>query len=142
MSLPYAEECRYWKTSSSTSEKMLDKTESLIEGFGGRVLQRIDYKDRGRSVFLFVFQLGEDVFRIKWPVLPLERVSDAALRSARLQAATFIYHDVKARCVSSQILGARSAFFNYLMIGDKTAAEHKQCDFIDSQIPKLRIEEK
>ncbi len=45
-------------------------------------------------------------------------------RAARIQAATFIYHDVKARCVSARILGKRAAFFTYLMLPDgRTAAQ-------------------
>ena len=39
-------------------------------------------------------------------------------RAAKRQAATMLYHDVKARCVTARVLGARTAFFNYLMLPD------------------------
>ena len=55
-----------------------------------------------------------------WPVLPTKSGDEKA---ARIQAATLLYHDIKARAISAAVLGARAAFFTFLMLPDgRTAA--------------------
>jgi hypothetical protein len=54
-------------------------------------------------------------------VLPSEKGNELA---ARRQAATMLYHDTKAKCLSAVVLGTRIAFFSYLLLPDgRTAAE-------------------
>jgi hypothetical protein len=43
------------------------------------------------------FDLGGERYKVVWPVLPTKTGKD---RAARVQAATALYHDVKARCVT------------------------------------------
>jgi hypothetical protein len=38
--------------------------------------------------------------------------------AAKRQAATFIFHDIKAKCMTAKVLGARPAFFQYLVLPD------------------------
>ena len=40
-------------------------------------------------------------FRIEWPILPVKNEKDRT--AARRQAATFIYHDVKAACMKLKV---------------------------------------
>ncbi|MBW7995385.1 MAG: hypothetical protein FVQ81_02195 [Candidatus Glassbacteria bacterium] len=72
--------------------------------------------------YLFVFELEGGSFRLMWPVLPVRSEKDEL--AAQRQACTMIFHDVKARCVTADVLGARSAFLGYLLLpGGKTASE-------------------
>jgi hypothetical protein len=65
------------------------------------------------------FQIGEEYFKIVWPILE-SRAGN--LKSATVQAATLMFHDVKARCMTAKILGARTAFFAYYMLPDGRSA--------------------
>jgi hypothetical protein len=67
------------------------------------------------------FELQGERFRIAWPVLPSKKGDE---RAAKVQAATMLYHDVKGRSLSAQVLGARVAFFAFLLLpGNRTAAQ-------------------
>lgn len=104
----------YWQTSKSSPDDWLDKTERLIEGHGGRVLSRGYGKADGRAAYMIGFELEGNRYKIVWPVLSTKRSEQAA----RIQAATLMYHDVKAKIVSSLVLGNRAAFFQYMMLND------------------------
>lgn len=71
------------------------------------------------------FDLDGIPHRIVWPVLPVRpRKSKADLkRAARIQAATYIFHDVKAKCMIAKIMGVGAAFasFQLLPSGDTVA---------------------
>jgi len=117
----YAEECPYWKTSSSSPDTWMEKTLALIGRFGGDVLSSgfgNEHK-RGLAAYLIQFSVTEEdkteSFRIVWPVLPSQK---GDVFGARRQAATMMYHDVKAKCVSAHVLGYRTAFFSWLMLPD------------------------
>ena len=121
--LPFAEDVNYWKTGQSAPDTWIDKAIAQIEKLGGEVLRYAFGHDHavGRQAFLLEFNIDGEAYKIVWPVLPT-RGSDN--RSARRQSATLLYHDVKARCISSAILGKRAAFFSFLMLSDgRTAAE-------------------
>lgn len=133
MKLPYAETINYWKTSSSSPDAWIDKAASQVEKIGGNVLMRGmgTHPDTGRSAFIFVFELEGDTFRIVWPVLPTKPSSrssaEVKARSARRQAATMLFYDVKARCLSATILGARTSFFSFILLPDgRVASEADQ----------------
>lgn len=104
----------YWMTSKSSPDDWLDKTEKLIEGHGGRVLVRSYGKGEGSSAYLLGFVLDGRRYKIVWPVLPTKKSEQAA----RIQAATMMYHDVKAKIMAASVLGNRVAFFQYLMLPD------------------------
>jgi len=122
MKLPQAEKINYWKTSTSQPEKWLDRASDQIEVLGGTVLTHAFGKDPslGTSAYLMIFQIGGDQFKIVWPVLPIKNEKDQL--AARRQAATLLYHDVKAKCLSATIKGARKAFFEYLSLPDGRSA--------------------
>jgi hypothetical protein len=118
------EKLPYWKSSQSSADTWIERTIKLINDFGGQVvnqMQGVDYRS-GQAAFMIVFALQGDTFKIIFPVLEPKSKND--LRAAKIQAATILYHDVKARLVSSLILGARNVFFGNLLLDDgKTAAE-------------------
>ncbi len=117
MKLPYAETVNYWKTSKSSPDAWIEKARRQIEKLGGTVIgEAFGSTFDGRAAYMLTFDIGGDSYRIIWPVLPVKNHRDE--RAARVQAATFIYHDIKAKCLSATILGARTAFFSYLLLPD------------------------
>ena len=119
---PFGEDVNYWKTGSKDPETIVDEAVKLIQDVKGKILARAYGMADGREGYMLQFQIGEDVFKVVWPVLPVRRENDQ--RAARRQAATFLRHDIKARCMTVKIFGARHAFFQFLMLPDgRTAGE-------------------
>ncbi len=130
--LPYADKINYWKTGKSSADVWLEKAQAQIERFGGQVLIRAVGMDpqSDRKSFLMVFEMDGDRYRIVWPVLRLKLDTVANVKAAERQAATLLYHDVKARSLSSAVLGTRRAFFSYLMLPDGRVASEARPDEI------------
>jgi len=126
----YAEDINYWKTSTAAPDAWIDKAKAEIRAAGGRVLNEAFGADQdGRAAFMLDFTFGRDRFRAVWPVLSPRNPKDT--RAARVQAATLLYHDVKAKCVSAKVHGVRAAFFQYAVLGDgRTAAQVAEPDLI------------
>ena len=59
------------------------------------------------------------------------------MRAARIQAATMLYHDVKAKCVSAVALGTRASFLTYLMLPDGRTAAQASAPELEQVFPKL-----
>ena len=135
----YAEELNYWQTSTVSPDTWIDKAKKLIADFGGRILADAFGADGdGRSAFMIAFEISGDRFKIIWPVLKSRSGNEKA---ARRQAATFIYHDVKAKCLSATVLGARSAFFSYLLLPDgRTVSEASDSEVINLLPSIVRLE--
>lgn len=82
------------------------------------------------------FEFGKDRFRAVWPVLPSKTKNE---RAARIQAATMLYHDVKAKCVAAKVHGVRAAFFQYAVLPDgRTAAQVAMPDLVNLY-PKMLV---
>ncbi len=122
MKLPYAEDINYFRTSKVSPDSWIDNAATLIENLGGKVYTHaFGVNERGASAYMVMFVIGGDEFKLVWPVLPCKAGNEVA---AKRQAATLLYHDVKARCLTALIKGTREAFFNYLLLPDgRTAAE-------------------
>ena len=118
----YAEDINYWKSGQSSPDSWMEKAESEIEKAGGNIIGRAFAREIGSGeAFMLTFQLGDDSFRVVWPVL--ESKTDN-LKAARRQAATMLYHDVKSKCVSAKVLGVRKSFISYLILADgRTVSE-------------------
>ena len=119
----YAEDVNYWKTGRSSPDTWMDKTKRQIERLGGQVLMEGFGSEpmTGRAAFMLAFEIGGDKFKVVWPVLSSKGGNEKA---ARIQAATMLYHDVKAKCISAAVLGVRAAFFSFLLLPDgRTTAE-------------------
>lgn len=114
--LPYADEIRYWKTGQSSPDTWIEKTICVIKEMGGSGVSEAFGSSRGRAAFCLSFEIGDEKFRVIWPVLPVRRAEDE--RAARIQAATLLYHDCKAKAIAASVLGARAAFFHALQLPD------------------------
>lgn len=121
MSVTYAEDVNYWKSSRTAPDTWLQKSIKEIETIGGQVLAEGFMSESHYSAFMLAFELNGDRFKLLWPVLQSKTSHEAA---ARIQAATALYHEVKAACVKAKFLGSRPAFLSYLMLPDgRTAAQ-------------------
>jgi hypothetical protein len=113
----FADDLPYWKTSTQAANHWIEKAGIEIERAGGEVIGDACGKlPGGGTALILQFRLGGDVFRILWPVVTPR--SERDLPVARRQAATALFHDVKARCMSVRFLGARSAFCGFLLLPD------------------------
>lgn len=103
MDFPLAKSINYFKTSHSSPDHWIDKAKRVIENFGGRIIQEAFGYDaiNDKRAFLLVFEIGNDTFKVQWPVLPVDKKEDEL--AARRQAATLIYHDVKAKMFERRI---------------------------------------
>lgn len=109
----------YWKTSRTGLETWQDRIERQIKTAGGKVTAESIVRQGEEAAIMVAFELGGDVFRLVWPVLHSDN-----RRAAQIQAATALYHDVKARCVRAKFLGARPAFLDALILPNgQTVAE-------------------
>lgn len=131
----YAEDVNYWQTSTISPDSWIDKAKHEIVTAGGSTGSEAFGNDGdGRAAFMLEFAFGRDRFRIVWPVLESKTGRD---RAAKIQAATMLYHDVKAKCVSAKVHGARAAFFQYAMLPDgRTAAQLADPEIVNAY-PKL-----
>lgn len=134
MDLPAAEDLNYWKTSKSSPSTWIRRAKDQIEGIGGRVLgEAFGHEDTtGRAAYMLAFEIAGEQFKIVWPVLP-----SGDERAARRQAATMLFHDVKQRCISSQVLGARQAFFAYWRLPDGRTASEVSVPELMEVVPRL-----
>jgi len=135
MSLPFAEDINFWMTSKASPDSWIEKAKRLIGSFGGKVTgEYFGSDDSGRAAYMVTFVLDGDRYKIAWPVLPTRSKNESA---ARVQAATLLYHDVKGRCLTAAILGARTAFFNYLLLPDGRTASQASVPELMQGIPTI-----
>jgi hypothetical protein len=134
--LPYAEDCNYWKSGQSSPDTWLARAVKQIEGVGGAVLGEAFGRDAttGRAAYMLQFAISRDHFKLVWPVLPTRTGNEKA---ARIQAVTMLYHDVKARCVSAKVLGARATFFTFLQLPDGRSAAEASAPELVAALPAM-----
>lgn len=125
----HGEEVNYWKTSQTQPDTWIERAKKEITSIRGKVLSEMYGSDEnGRAAFVLMFTLGEDTFKLIWPVLPSR---EGNVQAARIQAATMMYHDVKAKVVSAKALGTRAAFFQYLLLPNgQSASEVGAADLV------------
>ncbi len=132
--LPYAEDIKvYWKTSQTAPGTWIERTKGQIEKMGGKVLLEAigTEPNTGREALLMMFDVDGDRFKVIWPVLEAKKKANE--KAARIQAATMMFHDIKAKCVSANVVGARAAFFSYLLLPDGRAV-------VEASVPELQID--
>lgn len=118
--LPYADTMNYWKSSNSSPDTWLDKAEKMIEKQGGAVSIRGVGKEGGNMAYFMEFEFPPEKFRLVWPVLPVKK--DDQVLAAKRQAATMMFHDIKARALRFKLFGARTAYFEFLLLPDGRTA--------------------
>ena len=122
MELPYAEDIgHYWQTGSSSPDTWIEKGKKQIEEVGGTINADAYGSMDGRAAFMIAFTIDGNKFKVVFPVLESRRGREVA---AKRQAATMLYHDIKAKCMVASVVGTKAAFFSYLMLPDgRTASE-------------------
>ena len=116
MELPFAEDIgHYWQTGRSSPDVWLEKTRSIIEGVGGSVVAEGFGSVEGKAAYMMAFTIGGDKFKVVWPLLPSRTGKPSA---AKIQAATLLHHDIKAKAMTASVLGAKVAFFSYMLLPD------------------------
>ena len=122
MDLPFSDEVNYWKTSRTAADAWVGKSISLLRKLGATDIAEAFGSRNGNAAFILAFAIDGESFRIAWPVLPNRKPGEEA--AARVQAATLLYHDCKAKALSAAILGPRTAFIGALLLpGGHTVAE-------------------
>ncbi len=118
MKKPIPEELRYWKTSQSSPDGWIDKTIKIMKEYGAVFTGRAHGHDMttGQEAYMMQFTLEEDHYKIVWPVLEPKQENDR--NAARRQAATMLYHDIKARIMYATVHGTRNAFLPMLLVTD------------------------
>jgi hypothetical protein len=138
---PFAETINYWKTSTSSPDVWVSKTIEVIQKLGGSNIAEGFGSVDGRAAYAVTFEFQGDRFRSAWPVLPTKRPED--FRAARIQAATLMYHDAKAKALAASVMGIRTAFIsNLLLPGGKTTAEASNVELLAAVTGPLRLETK
>lgn len=134
----WAEDVNYWMTSRTGPDEWLEKAKREIKRAGGQVAGSASVSDEitGQAGFMLAFQIGEDRFKMTWPVL---RPRKGSSRAARIQSATALYHEVKATCVKVKFLGARSAFFAYLLLNDGRTTSEVSGNELAETLPQLLL---
>ena len=75
MDLPYAEDIgHYWETSKSSPEVWMDRARRLIGELGGVVNAEAFGSVEDRAAYMITFTMGEDKYKVVWPVLPSRRI--------------------------------------------------------------------
>jgi hypothetical protein len=129
----YAEEVNYWKTSVKSPDSWLEDTKTLIQSIGGKVHSDMIATMEGKTAIMIGFAVGEDRYKIVYPILAIRKESDRV--AAKRQAATALYHEVKALIVSAKFRGVRGAFMSYLVLPDGRTAGDLTAPEISEAIP-------
>lgn len=135
MDLPYAEDIgHYWQTSQSSPDTWIDRAKKVIQDMGGEILAEGFGSARGQAAFMLAFKFEEQRYKVVFPVLPTYSGKEI---SAKRQAATLLYHDVKAKAMIASVLGVDVAFFSYMLLADgRVSSELAQPELAEA-FPKL-----
>ena len=138
MSKPiYAEDVNYWQTSRSSPDTWLDRAKKEVTRIGGKLIGEGFMGEPGCAAFMLAFEIEGEQFRMLWPVLQTKKGN---VRAARIQSATALYREVKAACVKVKFLGARAAFFAYLVLPDGRTAVHIATPDLVTALPPMLAE--
>lgn len=135
----YAEELNYFKTSKASADSWIAKAKREIMSIGGRVTGEayLNDADTGRAAYMLAFTLEGRLYSAKWPVMPTKRGTDQDQQAAKVQAATALYHDIKARVVTCKFREVSFAFLNYQVLPNgQTVAEAADSSMVE-QLPIL-----
>jgi len=130
-----AEDLNFWQTGKSSPDKWIESTKKQIKTLGGSDIHEAFGSDGdGRAAFMIGFRLQEERFSVVWPVVQSRSRNE---RAERVQAATMLYHYVKAVSLYSIIVGPRSAFFSHLLLPDGRVANQVATPELADHFPKL-----
>lgn len=135
--IEYAEDFgNYWKTSQKSPDTWIEDAKKLIISIGGKFqLEMFGADGAGRAAFMLGFTVGNEQYKITWPVLKTRKASDAG--AARRQAATLLYHDVKHKVMMAKIKGVRAAFTENLLLPTGQTAGEVNVEELTKLIPAV-----
>lgn len=117
----YAEDLNFWKSGKESPDKWIELAKRQIEGLGGNVFAEAFGADAGRSAYILGFEIGGEKFKMVWPVI---KSKSGDVSAERRQAATTLYHVVKAKCLDVVVRGPRVAFAGeWLLPNGRTMGE-------------------
>lgn len=120
--MPYADEVDYWKTGSKRSPaQWIELARKQLVDHGATNIVSAEGEASGREAYMLQFEIQGATYKIVWPVLDLPwnlKEKETNRRAARVQAATTLYHDVKACCVKAARYGHRTGFFQFRLLPD------------------------
>lgn len=126
----YAEDLNFWKSGKQSPDKWIDLAKRQIEGLGGSVLAEAFGSDGGRSAYILGFEIGGEKFKMVWPVV---KSKSGDVSAERRQAATTLYHVVKAKCLDMVVRGARVAFAGELLLPNgRTVGEMTNYELVEA----------
>jgi len=135
MKLPYAEDVgHYWQTSQSSPDGWIERAKHIIKALGGEILAEGFGSAGEQAAFMLAFKFQEQQYKVVWPVLPTRCGKELP---ARRQAATMLYHDVKAKAMTASVLGVEAAFFSYMMLPDGRVSNELATPDLLNAFPKL-----
>jgi hypothetical protein len=132
----YAEDLPYWQTSKVSAETWREKAEIEIKRAGGMITSSGDVMQNAKSAVFIAFSLDSEPYRVAFPVLESKKGNQKA---AKVQAATMMYHDIKARCVALRVLGARTAFGGYRVLPDGRTDGHVSTPELAAVLPLMLV---
>ena len=140
MELPDAEDLgHYWKTGSSSPDTWIEMAKKLIREVNGEITAEGFGSIGTQAAYMLVFRINEDKFKVVFPVLYSRAGNTIA---AKRQAATMLYHDIKAKCMVANVLGVKAAFFTYLMLPDGRTASELATPELGQVFPPLLAQQK
>ena len=104
-----------------------------------QVVQAVGEGEGGREAYLLEFTLHDQRYKVVWPVLPLAASyrTDKNQEAARRQAATSLYHDVKARCVTAARYGSEMGFFQFRQLPDGRTVQEMTAVELMEGLPRM-----
>lgn len=135
----HAEDVNYWKTGQSSPDTWIEKAKAELRAAGARDIEEAFGSSDGRAAYLLAWSFAGDRFRAVWPVLTPRVKTPANERAAKIQAATMLYHDIKAKAVSAKVHGARAAYFQYLALPDGRTAAQLAAPELSERYPRLLV---
>ncbi len=106
----------------------------MVKHIGGTVTSSGFGSSNEKSAFMIQFHFDGEDYRIVWPVLESKTDNELA---AKRQAATMLYHDVKAKLISAQIIGIKTAFFSWICLPNGKVASECYAPELLAQAPKF-----
>jgi hypothetical protein len=132
----YAEDINYWQTGQSSADTWIDRAEKEIKSIKGTIISEVFGAQEGQAAFMLEFRIENNVYKVVWPVL---KSKTGNVKAAKIQAATMLYHDVKAKCMTAKVLGVQKAFFSYLLLEDGRVASEVGGSEIAALIPHILL---
>lgn len=135
--MPYAEDFNYWQTGKSDPDVWIDRAKKQLTDLGAKIqAQGFGANGNGKAAYMLGFTIKEDSFKIVWPVLKSFKEND---RAAKVQAATMLYHYVKAVALYVAVVGPKTALFSHYLLPDGRMAAEVATNELVAMTPQLLL---